>query len=81
LQTQRAGEQRLHSNAQLHAPESCPGRMGTDSKAACKTCTMGSTTGLDYDCGVIAVEIPITEHPPHRSQRARFTHWAPTLGV
>ena len=28
-----------------------------------------------------AVETPITERPPHRSQRAQFTHWAPTLGV
>ena len=30
---------------------------------------------------VIAVGTPIAERPPHRSQRARFTHWAPTLGV
>ena len=27
-----------------------------------------------------AVGMPITEHPPHRSRRARFTHRAPTLG-
>jgi hypothetical protein len=29
----------------------------------------------------IAVETPITERPPHRSQRAQFAHWAPTLGL
>ena len=29
----------------------------------------------------IAVGIPITEHPPHRSEHAQFTHSAPTLGV
>ena len=29
----------------------------------------------------IAVGIPITGHPPHRSRRAQFTHRAPTLGV
>ena len=29
----------------------------------------------------IAVGIPITGHPPHRSRRARFAHRAPTLGV
>ena len=29
----------------------------------------------------IAVGMPLSEHPPHRSQRAQFTHWAPTLGV
>src|SRR5438552_3635065 len=28
----------------------------------------------------IAVGIPVTRYPPHRSQRAQFTHWAPTLG-
>src|SRR4029450_4638893 len=28
----------------------------------------------------IAVGTPITEHPPHRSVRARFGHTAPTLG-
>jgi len=27
-----------------------------------------------------AVGMPIAEHPPHRSRRARFTHRAPTLG-
>ena len=31
--------------------------------------------------GGIAVGTPITEHPPHRSERAQFTHSAPTLGV
>ena len=29
----------------------------------------------------IAVGMPVTGHPPHRSQRAQLTHWAPTLGV
>jgi hypothetical protein len=29
---------------------------------------------------LIAVGTPITEHPPHRSVRARFGHTAPTLG-
>ena len=29
----------------------------------------------------IAVGTSITGRPPHRSQRAQFTHWAPTLGV
>ena len=29
----------------------------------------------------IAVGMPLTEHPPHRSRRAQFTHRAPTLGV
>ena len=29
----------------------------------------------------IAVGMPITGHPPHRSRRARFAHRAPTLGV
>jgi len=31
--------------------------------------------------GWIAVGMPVTGHPPHRSQRAQLTHWAPTLGV
>src|SRR4029079_1476082 len=30
---------------------------------------------------LIAVGMPITERPPHRSERARFGHSAPTLGV
>jgi hypothetical protein len=29
----------------------------------------------------IAVGTPITERPPHRSERARFGHSAPTSGV
>jgi len=29
---------------------------------------------------LIAVEMPVTRHPPHRSVRARFGHTAPTLG-
>ena len=29
----------------------------------------------------IAVGMPITGHPPHRSGRAQFGHPAPTLGV
>jgi SRSO17 transposase len=33
------------------------------------------------DRRAIAVGTPIAERPPHRSQRAQFTHWAPTLGV
>ncbi|MCG8421413.1 MAG: transposase [Proteobacteria bacterium] len=28
----------------------------------------------------VAVGMLITEHPPHRSQRALLTHWAPALG-
>lgn len=30
---------------------------------------------------VIAVGTPIAERPPHRSQRAQLTHWAPTSGI
>src|SRR5215204_6080442 len=30
---------------------------------------------------LIAVGTPITERPPHRSERAQFGHSAPTLGV
>ena len=30
---------------------------------------------------VFAVGTNIAARPPHRSQRARFRHWAPTLGV
>src|SRR4051812_29049667 len=30
---------------------------------------------------MIAVGTPITERPPHRSERARFGHSAPTLGA
>ncbi|MGB6513818.1 MAG: transporter substrate-binding domain-containing protein [Mycobacterium sp.] len=29
---------------------------------------------------VIAVGTPVAGRPPHRSQRARFGHWAPTSG-
>ena len=29
---------------------------------------------------LIAVGTPVTRCPPHRSQRAQFTHWAPTWG-
>jgi hypothetical protein len=29
----------------------------------------------------IAVGMPVTRHPPHRSERARFGHSAPTSGV
>jgi hypothetical protein len=29
---------------------------------------------------VIAVGMPVTGHPPHRAERARFGHSAPTLG-
>jgi len=29
--------------------------------------------------GLIAVGMPITEHPPHRTGRAAFPHPAPTL--
>lgn len=28
----------------------------------------------------VTVEMPLTRHPPYRSQRALLTHWAPTLG-
>jgi len=29
----------------------------------------------------VAVGMPITQHPPRRSQRALLTHWAPTLSI
>jgi hypothetical protein len=29
----------------------------------------------------VAVGIPVTRHPPHRSQHALLMHWAPTSGV
>ena len=29
----------------------------------------------------VAVGIPVTGYPPHRSRRARFTHRAPASGV
>jgi galactonate dehydratase len=29
---------------------------------------------------LIAVGMLVTEHPPHRTERARFRHSAPTLG-
>jgi len=29
----------------------------------------------------IAVEMSIATHPPHRTERARFAHSAPTLGA
>src|SRR5215213_1049950 len=36
---------------------------------------------LEHQPGSIAVGMPITERPPHRSERAQFGHSAPTLGV
>jgi hypothetical protein len=39
----------------------------------------GRSSCLSFDR--IAVGTPITERPPHRSQRAQLTHWAPTSGV
>ena len=30
--------------------------------------------------GSVAVGMPLTGHPPHRSQRALLTHWAPASG-
>lgn len=30
---------------------------------------------------MVAVGMPVTWHPPHRSQGAVLTHWAPLLGV
>ena len=39
-----------------------------------------SAIGLGCNGGPIAVGMLITEHPPHRSRRAYFTHRAPTLG-
>jgi len=29
---------------------------------------------------LVAVGMPVTRHPPHRSQRALLTHWAPASG-
>ncbi len=29
----------------------------------------------------VAVGMPVTRHPPHRSQRAELPHWAPTSDV
>jgi hypothetical protein len=29
---------------------------------------------------MVAVVVPVTLHPPHRSQHAQLTHWAPTSG-
>ena len=37
--------------------------------------------GYDRNGARIAVGMPITGHPPHRSGQARFEHPAPTLGV
>jgi hypothetical protein len=39
--------------------------------------------GLIWRIGmlVIAVGMPVTGHPPHRSVRAQFGHTAPTSGV
>jgi hypothetical protein len=28
----------------------------------------------------VAVGMPVTRHPPHRSQHAELPHWAPTSG-
>jgi hypothetical protein len=30
---------------------------------------------------MVAVGMPVSRHPPHRSQRALLTHWAPTLSM
>ena len=38
----------------------------------------GLAAGLRY---IIAVGMPVTRHPPHRSVRADFPHTAPTSGV
>jgi len=29
---------------------------------------------------LVAVGMPVTRHPPHRSQHALLMHWAPTSG-
>jgi hypothetical protein len=39
------------------------------------------TNAHDFAAAAIAVGMLITEHPPHRSRRAYFTHRAPTLGI
>jgi len=31
--------------------------------------------------GMVAIGMPLTRHPPHRSQRALLTYWAPLSGV
>jgi len=33
-----------------------------------------------YNRKRVAVGMPVTRHPPHRSQHALLTHWAPALG-
>jgi hypothetical protein len=40
----------------------------------------GGGAEADEHC-LIAVGTPVAGRPPHRSQRARFGHWAPTSGV
>ena len=30
---------------------------------------------------MVAVGMPVTRHPPRRSQRALLTHWAPASGI
>jgi hypothetical protein len=30
---------------------------------------------------LFAVGMPVTRHPPHRSQHALLTHWAPASGI
>src|SRR5258705_8431862 len=39
------------------------------------------THAHDFAAAAIAVGMLITEHLPHRSRRADFTHRAPTLGI
>ena len=54
-----------------------------------QTAFWGSTNDLhtdlegvrSYFLDLIAVGTPITERPPHRSERAQFGHSAPTLGA
>jgi hypothetical protein len=42
---------------------------------------LGGTIRILFNCLiVIAVGMPVTGHPPHRSERARLRHSAPTLG-
>jgi hypothetical protein len=36
---------------------------------------------IAHELLVIAVGMPVTGHPPHRSVRAQFGHTAPTSGV
>ncbi len=34
----------------------------------------------DYKILLVAIGMPVTRHPSHRSQRALLMHWAPALG-